>query len=216
MRGHDITSQKPGQQASQSTGRPLPRTVSVKKAVAAGAIIAGQLTVDKVPRLLGAVLGVDRELSVELIFDTAEGGKKTVQAKVAGSALMECQRCLEPVRVPIDTDSMLTVVVDDDEARCALRNIEPLLLADDELDIFELVEEEILLALPIVALHEIEQCAVSESARAMLVTEANTRGNASEATAEVAGDAGPMQEARKPNPFATLQHLKPGHLPVDE
>ncbi|MBT8149681.1 MAG: DUF177 domain-containing protein [Gammaproteobacteria bacterium] len=206
------------------TSQNLPRQVSVRKACAAGAIISGQLQAGNVPRLATAVLECGDSLAVELVFSFAESGKKTVAIKVDGEASMQCQRCLQPVDVAINTQSTLTVVAHDEEAKSTLRDIEPLLLAGDELDVYELVEEEVLLSLPIVALHSAEPCRVSgagsiSSSDDSRESEQSSQGeqrDAQQRSADEAGHTGIDQDGnRKPNPFASLQQLKPGAASAD-
>ncbi len=100
------------------------------------------------------------------------------------------------------------MVADDEEAKSAIFEIEPLLLEDDELNVYELIEDEILLALPIVALHQIDQ----GDARTLITERSATAGGycqeaqvtqevVQEESGEVAG-----QEAK--NPFAELKQMK--------
>jgi len=172
----------------------------------------GQLQVGNVPRLNAAVLECPDSLAVELVFGYAESGKKTVAIKIDGQASMQCQRCLQPVSVPINTETVLTVVAHDEEAKSTLRDIEPLLLAADELDIYELVEEEVLLALPIVAMHSAEHCSIDAQAGQQQQEPAAAQQHSSSSAGPANTDQG---EARKPNPFAALQQLKPGATSAD-
>lgn len=78
---------------------------------------------------------------------------------------MTCQRCLEPVVVALAADRWFRFVADeataemeDDEAE------EDVLAIDDALDLRELIEDELLLALPVVPMHEDCPVAVKSSA----------------------------------------------------
>ena len=100
---------------------------------------------------------------------------------------MTCQRCLEPVSVSLSADRWFRFV--DDEATAELEDEsaeEDVLAVDEALDLRELIEDELLLALPVVPMHE--QCPV----------------NVKLSAADPA-----FQEAAKPeNPFAALEQLR--------
>ncbi|MGB5324103.1 MAG: YceD family protein, partial [Pseudomonadales bacterium] len=171
----------------------LPRTLSVRKAITAGSCLSGRLELASLARVAGAVLGAEQPFGVELVFAETDGGKWTVHARVDGLVQLECQRCLQPVTVPLSADSLLTIVAHDAEARARLRDVEPLLLQGDELDVFGLVEDEILLALPIVALHDSGDC------------RAQTAQGAVQDKGEDAGHGEQESSERRKNPFAVLQ-----------
>ncbi len=82
---------------------------------------------------------------------------------VSAKVELVCQRCLDNVAYALKSKTTLTVVRDDEEAKRLLKELEPLLVDDDELDLYQLVEEELSLALPSVALHEGEERADCEA-----------------------------------------------------
>lgn len=65
-----------------------------------------------------------------------------------------CQRCLQDVAIQVDSDFQLVVVQGLDEAEALSEEFDPLLAEDAEIDLLDLLEEELLLSLPVVALHE--------------------------------------------------------------
>lgn len=100
---------------------------------------------------------------------------------------MTCQRCLEPVAVTLSADRWFRFVADEATAQLEDETAEEEVLAIDEaLNLRELIEDELLLALPVVAMHE--ECPV----------------NVKSSAADVA-----FEDAAKPeNPFAALEHLR--------
>lgn len=72
-----------------------------------------------------------------------------------GHADLECQRCLEPVRWPLDLERSFLFVSDEDTAEALDAESEHDVLAlQPQFDLFELLEDELLLALPLVAMHD--------------------------------------------------------------
>ena len=75
---------------------------------------------------------------------------------VSGLVPLACQRCLEPVPCDLDVDTLLELVpegadLSQDELEDDTRDFLPVVR---ELDVAELVEDEILLALPVAPRHE--------------------------------------------------------------
>jgi uncharacterized protein len=74
----------------------------------------------------------------------------------AGTVLnLVCQRCLQPMAVPLELDSKLRFVADEAQAEALDEHSEEDVLAlTAALDLHELVEDELILALPLVPRHD--------------------------------------------------------------
>ncbi len=71
---------------------------------------------------------------------------------------MICQRCLEPVVLPIHSECDYAVVNEGASSQHLPKGYDVLEVGEDPLDLLALVEDELLLALPIVPLHDPEIC----------------------------------------------------------
>ena len=79
---------------------------------------------------------------------------------VRGAATLECQRCMQPMSVPIDTIVKVALVASEADVARVPQELEPMLAPGGRISIGELITEELLLTLPIVALHAAgEPCA---------------------------------------------------------
>jgi len=72
---------------------------------------------------------------------------------VRGLATLECQRCMQPMSVPIDTIVKVALVASEADVARVPTELEPVLAPGGRISIGELITEELLLTLPIVALH---------------------------------------------------------------
>jgi uncharacterized protein len=111
------------------------------------------------------------------------GGETWLHLHAATGLAMTCQRCLAPVEVPLRVArNFLFVAGEDAAAKIDAESEDDVLALTRSLDLRQLIEDELLLALPIVALHEVcpEPLVVAED---------------------------PPAEARE-NPFAALAGLK--------
>ena len=113
---------------------------------------------------------------------------------------MTCQRCLESMQWPLFVDSVVRVVAT--EAAAELEgSVECVVVpADEMLDLAELVQDEVLLALPLAPRHAEQECAPlgPETAPGM-DDELNDASTAQEE---------PDVREREDNPFAVLASLK--------
>jgi uncharacterized protein len=111
--------------------------------------------------LPGLRAGVTGKVAGEVRFSRTEG--VAVAALTArGEATLECQRCMQPMSVPIETRVKVALVASEPDSARVPEELEPMLAAGGRISIGELITEELLLALPIVALHaDGEPCAAA-------------------------------------------------------
>jgi len=75
-----------------------------------------------------------------------------------------CQRCLEPMDVHVTAQPSLGMVRTDLEAERLPPSYEPLQVGDEPVPLVAVIEDELLLALPIVSMHEPQVCPVQSPA----------------------------------------------------
>ena len=87
-------------------------------------------------------------LRVRLQFRFDEEGRVRVQGEVSARLVVECHRCLAPVETALAPAFACTVVGSDREASRLGASRSVLLLEGDEAGLAQLVEDELILALP--------------------------------------------------------------------
>ena len=174
-----------------------PQRLDVKAFAQAGGRLSGRDSLLKYGRLAQEAKGLHPDLMVdwEAVGEvrTALGGMGQVwlHIKVTASFPMECQRCMTPVDVPLEVDRAFRFVADEATAEALDDDSEEDLLAmSREFDLRELIEDELLMALPVVPKHE--ECPTA-------VPMASSDDDFEEANAD------------KPNPFAALAGLRKEH-----
>ncbi len=110
----------------------------------------------ELPRLADVLTTTEGFLSVRLEGWRDEQGKSWLQLDVAGEPVLCCQRCLGGVKFPLAIKSRLQLIapgedwpdddLEDDSADA--------IAAEGELNVLSLIEDEVLLALPIAPRHE--------------------------------------------------------------
>ena len=129
-----------------------------------GREISGEVPVVELPRLQDMLENPQGILSYTVKGSLDKQGNHWLNVSVAGQCQLYCQRCLGGLDYPIRIDSRLLLCDqaaldalddDDDEAFDGI-------LADNQLDVLSLLEEEILLSLPIAPRHEPGVCQASD------------------------------------------------------
>lgn len=119
----------------------------------------GKLEIDALPRLREAMAAASEPLRCEVV-GRQEGRKSWLRLRVEGELWIQCQRCLEPMRYELDVDTDLQLIAPGEPWPEELQEDGSLVLeadavaADEPLALSELIEEEVLLVLPIAPRHE--------------------------------------------------------------
>lgn len=148
--------------------------------------IQGKWPLNQLKRLSEALVDNEGEVEVSLRFDKA-GHIPYIKGHVAASLQLTCQRCLQPLVYPVDHDFKLGLVFNEDQIERLPDEFEPYLVEDEDNYLADLLEDELLLALPIVAMHEYD-CAEYSSTDSEQAGEVDT-------------------QDVKENPFAALKDL---------
>jgi uncharacterized protein len=107
---------------------------------------------ERLPRL--AQLQCSTEgLGYDLRGGRADNGKPCLRLSVRGSVTAPCQRCLDPIQIPIAIDAELQLAENAREISEADDEIDRV-LASRNMDVAWLVEDEVILELPMAARHE--------------------------------------------------------------
>lgn len=146
----------------------------------------GSLPLSKMSGLHDVLLDREGEAVFELRFEK-DGRFAVVTGFVRAELELQCQCCLEAVAWPVDCQVSLGVVRSIDEAGLLPEAYEPLLLEGETMPLADIVQEELLLAIPSIPQHG--RC---ESAVRLKNKEQKDSPAASE----------------RPNPFAVLAELK--------
>ncbi|WP_291775940.1 YceD family protein [Luteibacter sp.] len=129
----------------------LPSSVDAWREVRARRSFQGQLPVSAFKRLGELVASSEGDVTYELDFGRDELGVAYVAVRARVTLMLVCQRSLEPFALPVVLDGRLGLIVEEREEASLPPGYEPLLLEQDgKLDPLATIEDELLLALPLV------------------------------------------------------------------
>ena len=171
-----------------------PLRLDVEAFAQAGAELRGEWALADTPRLLHSVLAPTPAAPGEPIRWSVRGERRRaagasaqtwLHLEVQARVRLECQRCLSPVEVALEIDRPFRFVAEEAQAAALDAEMEEdVLVTSRALDLREWVEDELLLALPIVPRH----------------------GTCPQAL--TAGAPAEPELAERPHPFAALAALK--------
>jgi len=151
-------------------------------------MIQADVAYEQMPRLseLLAPYAKSEQVEVAMGFKVDDYGFVVIHLMIEASLPLVCQRTLEVFYFPVTTDTYLSPIYHDCEARKLPSHYEPLMMEEEMLRPSKIVEDELLLALPIVPkkLQEADDTVVASY-----------------------GDEAQQQKGRE-NPFKVLQGLK--------
>ncbi|NVK24585.1 MAG: 23S rRNA accumulation protein YceD [Gammaproteobacteria bacterium] len=165
-----------------------PAKAALKRMTYDGIIVKGGLT-----RLAEVANVLDDHITAAIECGVDQQGLVVVKGKASANLELTCQRCGGDLELSVSTDFIYTPV-----RNAAEESEEPIPEAYEEIELGEygeinliqLVEDELMLALPIVAMHEPEDCSITEKDMTF---------------GELAPEAA---DEKKSNPFDVLKQLK--------
>lgn len=118
----------------------------------------------ELPRLRTRIPGIGGSVRGSARF-RRQSGFAVAELSLAGKAALQCQRCMQVMELPIESTTRVALILAEADAAKVPEALEPVLAREGRIGTGELVEEELLLALPIVPLHEdLSECAVPAAA----------------------------------------------------
>ncbi len=168
---------------------PLPTSLDVRKAAARGSAVSGAVELAKLPRLGEVVASGEGSIQARLAFDRDEESRSLVTVSVSAQLVVTCQRCLEAMPLEIASENTLAIVGSDEMAAQLPATLDPWIVGEELGDLWSLVEDEVILAIPVVSYHDTDACKQLLDAYRQPPETPETDGE---------------------NPFKVLEQLKPG------
>jgi len=136
----------------------LPSLLDPWRAVDSGSVLVGRLPLSSLLRLRGSLVEARGDVRFRLAFSRDEAQRAVLRCEVAATLRLRCQRCLEALDHEVDTDTLLALVSGIDEERHLPEPYDPLPVGNEPIRPGDLIEDELLLALPQIPMHEPTLC----------------------------------------------------------
>lgn len=161
----------------------IPELIDPVKFAAHGEILSGEFEFARLPRLAASL---SDSTSGGVAFDLKffrDGNENRASGQYSTQVKMYCQRCLNEMGLSLTGPIQLVFVKGESQESNKDEEFETVIVSDEPVSLSELIEDEVILALPFAPMHEVDDCPASD-----VVKE--------------------LQETNRPNPFAALAKLK--------
>ena len=184
------------------SGLPL-QLVDPFRQASLGAEYEGEFPLERMPRLRDLLVGEPGgSLRYRLRFSQPGSRRHRLEGELETTVALPCQRCFRPSRHEVETQFAFELVESEAELGLLDETQEGLLVENERISLPQLLEDEILLALPAIAVHaDVSECRGSDWQQWM--------------DAEQAKDVVENGEQQE-NPFAALAGLKGELKPGDD
>lgn len=132
----------------------LPERLDLLATAEAGRLLQGRMPLARLERVLPALVSSDGELQVVFELGKDPAGIRFLAGTIRGEVTLQCQRCLEPVVQTLDLKFRLGLVQDEAAVAGLPERYEALLVTGEPASVADIVSDEVLLALPLVPLHQ--------------------------------------------------------------
>ncbi|MDI1302744.1 MAG: YceD family protein [bacterium] len=172
----------------------LPQYIDAQKWADREAVIDQAFPLAAFARVCEGAASSEGEVRVSIRVHRDAQGLIVLEGKLSTGVALICQRCLEPVVTDVNADVQLWLLWNE-EAADQLPDEADFVLQDAEgrIDLVDVLEDELLLALPLVAAHE--------DCQPYQVADVN----------EVEVEVAVVETPKRENPFQVLTGLKAGH-----
>ena len=175
----------------------LPLEVDPFRLVGQGQTYEGKIPLGDYPRLKELLHDAAGEalkknlIDVKLEFTRTETGLPVVRGDIATTLGLPCQRCLKAETVPFETRFEVVLVSSDEQAERLQSGYDTWLVEEQKMFLQDFIEDEILLALPPVVMHD--ECDAPKELIEALPSDLDEEDE---------------ETQQKKNPFAVLKDLK--------
>ena len=155
--------------------------------------LQGAIPLKQMKRLIGALKSEEGVVSIDVVFSIDVNRVVILTGQIKTEVSVICQRCMEEMRLPVEFDFQLAFVRSEAEMDRLPEEYEANLIEETPVMLSDIIEDEILLALPAIPKHQDNHCPTEnliETNYGQLAVEKNT------------------ENVKQDNPFDVLANLK--------
>jgi uncharacterized protein len=132
----------------------IPDYVDARKIFAQHAHIKGNMHIIAFARFCEGLVDSSGNALVELEFYLDEKYRRIIAGRLEANVNVLCQRCLEPTEISLNESFRLAMVETDEQAENLPTDLDPWLCNDSRLRLADIIEEQLILSMPIVSYHK--------------------------------------------------------------
>lgn len=136
--------------------RQLPETLNFINQAERKVSLEGSWPVSRLDRLAASLNDTSGNIFARIKFGS-KAGFNCLDGRVEASLNVICQRCIEPMNLEVSGHFVLALLTSEEELELVPDQLEPYMVEGAEQSLIDVIEDELLLSLPMVPVHE-EEC----------------------------------------------------------
>lgn len=163
----------------------FPEQISPFQWATNGTSIDQTLPVSRFERAQSLLMNQQGEVTVNLQFGVDEAHTAFLHGSLSATVNLQCQRCMESASTSIKSQFRIGLVRSEEEGERLSEEYDPLIADERDFSLLTLIEDELILAIPVVTSHPKEECGATHFLQDSTVI-----------------------EEKRENPFKILEQLK--------
>ena len=164
----------------------IPQKIDPFRFAENGLRIKGVLSVKNMNRLCESLYNDSGKVDINIEFGKDEQKVSFLKGNISCILQLQCQRCMEPYSFEVSNKIKLAIVHTEEEAEKLSKGYDTIVANDDILIIQDVIEDELIINLPVVPRHPLKEC------KGLPVIES----------------AEPVVKEEKENPFKVIEFLR--------
>ncbi len=141
-----------------SKENPLPQKVDPFRFAENEVSLEGTLSIKDMARLRPSLGSDAGQVEVSVAFGVDEQGTRFMRGHYSTNLVLQCQRCMETFENEVSGNILLGIVTTEDVIDELPKDYDAIVVKDGSLMIQDVIEDELILSLPIVPMHSTKNC----------------------------------------------------------
>jgi uncharacterized protein len=119
-----------------------------------------KVAIEQLQRFSPMLIDTAGDVDVLLNLYVVPTGTYVLAGQLVCRATARCQRCLHGMVIPLHCDFQLALVATEEQAALIEQSYEPLVLDNGMVSLLQIVEDELILSMPVIVMHPQQECAI--------------------------------------------------------
>lgn len=125
--------------------------------------IAASVAISSLLRIKEYLRDTDGDIKVNFSFAHDEENRVVIRMQTHGVLKLTCQRCMQELDFAVDAEHIICPIAHESEVALLPESYEPVLLEEDFISPIAIVEEELILNLPLIPMHAEDDCPIARN-----------------------------------------------------
>lgn len=136
----------------------IPAYVDTRKVFLQHEELTGTVSLQSLPRFKESLANDQGIVEITLYFSVNDSKQRIIKGSISAQVEVTCQRCLEPLAIYLKDDISLVLLEKESAAVNLGPELDPWICSEFKLLLSEVVDEQLMLCMPIVNFHETKDC----------------------------------------------------------